>query len=107
MDKIIKKLEEIAREEMRRGVMERGAFNSRHEGYAVMEEEFEEFEEEYDRIVLKKAELWKCIKKDDANITPQLVSLSKVALRCGAELMQFVAMAMKMTAYENYNKKPE
>lgn len=102
MDEIMKAIKLLALEEKSRGDAMYGKNHSRHEGYAVFHEEFDEFEAEYDAVVLKKAELWKAIKEDANRDTLEAIldGAIKKSLFMAAELVQAIAMLEKMKDFE-------
>ena len=101
-------IEKLIREEAKRGYDLHGGNHSRHEGYAVAKEEFDEFETEYDNVVRKMAELWNEIKTnaDSSEILSTLKSVKTRAKLMIGEAIQFAAMIEKMGVfeYEKLNK---
>ena len=94
----------LADNELQRGKTRYGNNHSRHEGYAVLREEYDEFEEEVDNFLISLANLWTQIKQD-VKPTEVLGTLEKMrdrALNASAELVQVIAMVNKMGEYENY-----
>lgn len=95
-------IRELITEEQQRGTRLYGHNHSRHEGYAVAKEEFEEFENEYDSLVLSMAEIWKQIKLNTSsnNMRKLLKSAKDRACLMIAEGIQFAAMLEKMEVCE-------
>lgn len=102
MTKIMTGIEKIADEELKRAVATYGTNHSRHEGYAVLKEEFEEFETEYDNMVSKMADIWNNIKADSQTeeMRKDISTFLRYAMMCSAELVQVIAMAVKMQIFE-------
>ncbi len=102
MKEIIKGIDLLSETEKYRGEMMYGPNHSRHEGIAVFQEEFDEMEEEYDKLVLLKTELWNQV-KDDAKrseVSETLEKMHQVSLKMAAELVQTIAMISKMESFE-------
>lgn len=74
-------------------------FNSAHEAYAVMKEEYEEAKEEYDNIEYSLSNFWSCIRfpefSDDFEANSYLNDLKNSAIRAACECIQVAAMAQK------------
>lgn len=75
-------------------------FGSLHEGFAIMKEEQEEFEEEYKKASLKVNDLWELIKKDKTKTelfqcVKELKDYSKSAFD---EFIMFYTMLGKLEA---------
>lgn len=102
MTKIMTGIEKIADEELKRVVTTYGTNHSRHEGYAVLKEEFEEFETEYDNMVSKMADIWNNVKADSQteDMRKDISAFLRYAMMCSAELVQVIAMAVKMQMFE-------
>ena len=68
----------------------------------LIKEEFEEFETEYDRIVLSMANVWNNIKKNapEEEMLAELKKMMQFATFAAAELMQTIAMIMTMGEFE-------
>ncbi len=73
-------------------------FNSLHEGWAVMKEEFEEAQDELEKVNLYMGVLWKEIKADTASPT-EILEIRHRAINAMMESAQLAAMATKMLAY--------
>lgn len=107
--KIIKALESLAKKEYENASAEHGnKFNTPHEAYAVMKEEYEEAEKELNNIdVGLNKHFWKHT-KDDNTFTNETVQEIYVDAILGAyELLQLAAMAYKTNKgyeAEYYNK---
>lgn len=102
MIKNIKEIEKLIDEEYKRGMESHGGNHSRHEGYAVAKEELEEFEDEYDNLILLMPKLWNQIKMDfpASEIKETLKDIKNYNKYMIAEAIQFAAMIEKMVEYE-------
>lgn len=98
MDKLIEGVTALAESEYNRASNKYGKlFNSDHQAYAVMLEEFEEAEQEARFIELRMQELWKLIKADlaDSSKYSTLRALELYAINAACEFTQVAAMAKK------------
>ena len=91
---IYKKLRDMAKEETSRSIEIHGKFNSPHEAYAVLLEEFEEAMDEIEIIKQEMPLFWDCVKKNEWLHT-ELHAIENHALEAAAELIQVAAMAKK------------
>lgn len=69
-------------------------FNSPHEGYAIIEEEFEEAEDEMRRLRNGIEALWDDVKEDNVDIY-NLMKMRETAKWCASEIIQTAAMIAK------------
>jgi hypothetical protein len=86
-----------------------GPFNSAHEGYAVIKEEVEEAQENFDNVKIALDELWKMVKgnvpiiqliinyENDSFDRYHIEALKSEAINAAVELIQVAAMAQKFT----------
>ena len=104
-EKMEKDIGKIVEKEYEFAVEKYGQFHSRHEGYAVAKDEMDEFKEEYDKLVLEMAEVWKQIKEDkSAGDVKFAISCARgAAIRMIAEGIQIAAMLEKMEVFELEN----
>ena len=98
MDKLIQEVTELVEREYGRASAKFGCTNnSDHESYAVLLEECEEAEAEYEGVQRAMAYLWALIKKNDADDTKfeACHRLQKRAMLAACEFIQVAAMAKK------------
>lgn len=95
-------IKQLITAEAERGLELYGKNHSRHEGYAVAKEEFEEFEEEYDAVVGSWIQIWKMIRADmDKDVMlAQIKNIKECAVHMIGEAIQFAAMLEKMERFE-------
>lgn len=91
------KIQELVNEELEEAKKKHGEYlNSSHEKYAVLLEEFEEAQKEFDEMLVTMRYLWICIKKDSDNkATANISNLKQRTIHCIQELIQVVAMCDK------------
>lgn len=98
VDKLIESLLPIVEEEYGRAGAKFGLKNnSDHESYAVMKEEFEEAEDEIDRLEDMLDTFWACVKGND-NPDQKLYfckRIKNIAVLAACECIQVAAMAHK------------
>lgn len=70
-------------------------FHSAHEGYAVMQEEVEEAQDEIDWCKIKLECAWIIIKNDEDASLQEVEFLKEFAIQGAIELIQVAAMAQK------------
>lgn len=102
MIKNYKEVNELVGNEKNRGIEEYGHNHSRHEGYAVMREELDEFEVEYEKIKSDTKVLWNMTKNNEKSniVSRQLDDMSRRAKLMICEAIQFAAMLDKMYDFE-------
>lgn len=98
MEKLIEKVLPLVEEEYGRAGVKFGLKNnSDHESYAVMKEEFEEAQDEIDRLEDMLDAFWACVK--DNNTPDQKLyfcrRIKNVAILAACECIQVAAMAHK------------
>lgn len=73
-------------------------FHSPHEGYAIIEEEFEEAEHELRKVRDKVENLWEDVKEDriDFDFISNMTKMKTRAECLASEAVQIAAMAQKM-----------
>ena len=72
------------------------AFNSAHEGYAVMLEEVEELQYEVKNVTQELATYWDCVKRNDAIVNDFILNgIEKYAVNAACEAIQVAAMCRK------------
>lgn len=96
MEKLLKELRVMAREELERANHEFPPFASDHEGYAVILEEFEEMNEEVAAAEKILGHVWRKVKVDTAEDAKNMLIAAKGAfLQAAAEAIQAAAMCEK------------
>jgi len=94
MKELREQIQQLVSEELDRANGKFGAFNSIHEGYAVILEETEEAEHDFQMIQWNMNELWMKVKSDE--VTPRVANdIKKYAINLAAEAIQIAAMAEK------------
>ena len=101
MPEIKKGLEKVVKGELERAIDRYGKNHSRHEGYAVMREEYDEMMEgRFDPI-----QIWRAVKKNERG--PELERILKTQraelMHSVAEAVQVIAMLDKMIMFEEEN----
>ena len=97
MNAVYDKLQPLINEELEAANKEHGQFNSYHEGYAVLLEEFEETQSELDEVKRYMDYMWGHIKDDNNTCTQHFAArVQTVAMRAAAEAIQVAAMALKI-----------
>ena len=96
MKELLSSAEKLADEELKRSYEKFPAFNSPHEGYAVLLEEIDEHEDDTQYIRVDKNTLWNAVKKNDKELSVAAINaLKRDALHAAAEAIQVAAMAQK------------
>lgn len=96
MEKLLKDVRAMAREELERANHEFPPFASDHEGYAVILEEFEEMNEEVEATRRTLPSIWRAVKADAAGDAKNVLIAARGAfLRAAAEAIQAAAMCEK------------
>lgn len=98
MQKLIEDVSRLVEEEYGRAGAKFGLTNnSDHETYAVLLEEFQEAQDEMERIERKLSGFWECVKANDSHHLELgfLNSLQKYAIYAACECIQVAAMAKK------------
>lgn len=73
------------------------SYNSLHEGYAVLKEEVEEVETDFNYIKDHLSDLWQSVKHDDAeDVRAEARLIAKYALYLAEEACQVAAVAKKI-----------
>ena len=76
-------------------------FRSRHEGYAVLLEEYEELRDELEHIRWYVSALWDHVKEESAEyVQEDAEAIESFAVRAACEAIQVAAMAKKMQISE-------
>ena len=97
MLRIKEAVEEAASLEHKRSYEKHPAFNSAHEGYAVIAEEVDEAMMEMEYVMKNTSQLWERTKRD-ADTVPCVDRIKIFAINCAAELIQVIAMCDKYAA---------
>ena len=92
--KILGDLMPIVDEEVARSIENYGNLKSEHEAYAVMLEEFEEADCEFNCLEQALNNFWISV-KTDTNFFEELPTITEKSLKAAAELIQVAAMAEK------------
>ena len=86
----------LVAEELRAANASHRQFHSMHEGYAVLREEVDECQDEYDKMILNVNDLWQAVKHDDSVVAMEkLKMIEATAIQLAAEAIQAAAMARK------------
>lgn len=89
----------LVAEELRAANASHRQFHSMHEGYAVLREEVDECQDEYDKMILNVNDLWQAVKHDDSVVAMEkLKMIEATAIQLAAEAIQAAAMARKAMA---------
>ena len=95
MQELIDKVQELVAFELERAnTMHPPKFNSMHEAYAVILEEYEEAQEAFKRVERDRDLAWDSIKHDE-NPAGRLGQMEKLAIAAAAEMIQVAAMCRK------------
>lgn len=106
MEKLLKDLSVMARDELERANHEFPPFASDHEGYAVILEEFEEMNEEVEAARRTLACIWRAVKTDAARDAKNMLIAAKGAfLQAAAEAVQAAAMCDKFMRSQEQRSK--
>ena len=100
------KVELIVHQEMINATKEHSPFHTTHEGWAVMHEEIEELEKEFEYLKQNHDFLWDFIKNNDRN--EQLYTadvIYKTSINLSLEAIQYAAMAKRYLI--DFDKKEE
>jgi hypothetical protein len=93
---LVNKIEELSVLELESARSKFKALNSSHEGYAVILEEFEEFQEEALAFEEELKGLWKGIKSNDTKIQAQSIeAMERICIRVIKESIQINAMCKR------------
>lgn len=96
MEKLLKDLSVMARDELERANHEFPPFASDHEGYAVILEELDEMNEEVEAARRTLACIWRAVKTNTAGDAKNMLLAAKGAfLQAAAEAIQAAAMCDK------------
>lgn len=96
MEKLLKDVRFLAREELERANHEFPPFASDHEGYAVILEEFEEMNEEVTAAEKILGHVWRKVKADTSEDAKNMLIAARGAfLQAAAEAIQAAAMCEK------------
>lgn len=95
MQELINKVQELVAFELERAnTIHPPKFNSYHEAYAVILEEYEEAKEAFEAVEWDKDLAWDSIKHDE-NPNGLLKAVEKAAIAAASEMIQVAAMARK------------
>lgn len=96
MDKILEKMEAATEAEYEKILAKWGVFHSTHEGYAVLQEEVEEAQEEMESLREDmKAMLGKIREEAEDEAAGIAEEIYNDAMKCAAELMQVGAVCLR------------
>lgn len=97
MDVVRTDIEKLVSKELQSANDKFGMFNSLHEGYAVILEEFDESKDDLNVLEMDLNYLWYCIKKDfiDEDFYKNLSVIKTDAISLAVEAIQVAAMAQK------------
>lgn len=94
MKELQDRIQQLVKEELDRVNEKFPPFRSNHEAYAVLLEETEEAEHDFQMIQWNMNELWMKVKSDE--VTPRVANdIKKYAINLAAEAIQIAAMAEK------------
>lgn len=94
MNVVSKDVEKLVEKELEAANERFPQFHSEHEGWAVMQEEAEELQEEYDSIEMAMEQLWRRI-RDGIPTSLQVALVGQYAEAAACEAIQVAAMARK------------
>lgn len=101
---LMKRIEDIAQDELERANKTYPLFHSLHEGYAVLQEEIDEVIDNNTFAMKEKAEMWNSIKDNDSqNSVIHAKDMKYYLLQATAEMIQCVAMCQKIIDSEEQN----
>lgn len=97
MDVVRTDVEKLVLKELQSANDKFGMFNSLHEGYAVVLEEFDESKDDLNALEMDLNYLWYCIKNDivDEDFYKNLSTIKTSAISLAVEAIQVAAMAQK------------
>jgi len=96
MKELKSQVEQLSNEELKRAMIKKPLFISRHQGYSVIKEEVEEVEEELENVNFSLSSLWRNVKiNDKETAVKHAVCLKDFAIKLAAESIQVIAMAQK------------
>ena len=97
MDVVRTDVEKLVLKELKSANDKFGMFNSLHEGYAVILEEFDESKDDLNVLEIDLNYLWYCIKNDiiDEDFYKNLGIIKTRAISLAVEAIQVAAMAQK------------
>lgn len=106
---ILNQVAELANEEYNAAIKKWGMNHSRHESYAVMQEEIEEAEEELGDIRELSHSLWENTKSNanPRSVADQFSAIQHHAIRLAVEALQVAVTARKGAEFELGNKEEE
>lgn len=106
MEKLLKDLSVMARDELERANHEFPPFASDHEGYAVILEGFEEMNEEVEAARRTLAYIWRAVKTDAAGDAKNMLLAARgTFLQAAAEAIQAAAMCEKFMRSQRQRSK--
>lgn len=106
MNAVKNDVEQLVKKELAAADEKFPQFHSAHEGYAVILEEVEEFESEFNWGNIMMEAIWRKIKSND-NCKSNINSLKIHAINAACEAIQVAAMCDKFMRLENKEAKQE
>lgn len=94
MKELIKDVDMVIINELKRAISEHAPMNSQHEGFAVILEEIDEAKEEIENMDIALKMLWERVKRND-NAEDEAKMLLNYARLAAAETIQVAAMAQR------------